>query len=78
MRITVRRGETEWDIVVRALDKQRRPAQQAMQLYEETPESQARRMENAERRKLQQTRPQRGSGRPTKKDRRQIGDITGR
>ncbi len=37
--ITVRRGPYEWVVIVRALGKQRGPASQAQQLYEETEES---------------------------------------
>ncbi len=65
-------GEVRWTIQVRALNELRRPASEAQQLYEETPESQARRNAQKDARKLA---PVPGSdlrGRPTKKARRQI------
>lgn len=65
-------GEVRWTIQVRALNELRRPASEAQQLYEETPESQARRSAQKDARKLA---PVPGSdlrGRPTKKARRQI------
>ncbi|GHU05659.1 heat shock protein 15 [Betaproteobacteria bacterium] len=65
-------GPTRWTVIVRALNDQRRPAEEAQQLYEETSESRARRETVKENRRLA---PMLGSGlkgRPTKKDRRQI------
>jgi ribosome-associated heat shock protein Hsp15 len=61
--------------VVRALSRQRGPAPTAQALYEETPESVARREAEAAERKL---RPEPAltieQGRPTKRDRRQLAD----
>lgn len=71
-RLQIRAGEQDWDIVVMGLNEQRRPAPEARLLYQETPESQQRRLEAAELRKLA---PMPGSdqkGRPTKRDRRQL------
>jgi ribosome-associated heat shock protein Hsp15 len=65
-------GGALWTVVVRALNEQRRPAPEARQLYEETPESSERRAADSEARRLS---PAPGSdlrGRPTKKARRQI------
>ncbi|WP_076602283.1 RNA-binding S4 domain-containing protein [Aromatoleum tolulyticum] len=65
-------GGTQWTVVVRGLNEQRRPAVEAQQLYEETPESSARRASEKEERRLA---PVPGSdlhGRPTKKARRQM------
>jgi len=65
-------GDTTWTVVVRDLNEQRRPAPEARQLYEETPESSERRAADQEARRLA---PVPGSdlrGRPTKKARRQI------
>ena len=65
-------GNVRWTIVVRGINEQRRPASEAQQLYEETPESQARRAAIRENLRLA---PPPGSdlhGRPTKKARRQI------
>ncbi|NMG44969.1 RNA-binding S4 domain-containing protein [Aromatoleum toluvorans] len=65
-------GGTQWTVIVRGLNEQRRPAVEAQQLYEETPESSARRAAEKEDRRLA---PVPGSdlrGRPTKKARRQM------
>lgn len=65
-------GGAHWTVTVRGLNEQRRPAVEAQQLYEETPESSARRALEKEERQLA---PVPGSdlrGRPTKKARRQM------
>lgn len=43
--LTVNKEQYSWDIVVTGLNNQRRPAQEAALLYEETPESKAKRHE---------------------------------
>ncbi|MCC4117878.1 RNA-binding S4 domain-containing protein [Aromatoleum toluclasticum] len=65
-------GGAQWTVIVRGLNEQRRPAVEAQQLYEETPESSTRRAAEKEERRLA---PVPGSdlhGRPTKKARRQM------
>ena len=60
-------GEQRWSVVVRGVNTQRRPAPEARQLYEETPASTARRLQQQEIRRLA---PMPGAdlkGRPTKK-----------
>ena len=60
-------GEQRWSVVVRGVNAQRRPALEARQLYEETPASAARRVQQQEIRRLA---PMPGAdlkGRPTKK-----------
>ena len=60
-------GEQRWSVVVRGGNAQRRPAPEARQLYEETPASAARRLQQQEIRRLA---PMPGAdlkGRPTKK-----------
>lgn len=60
-------GEQRWSVVVRGVNAQRRPAPEARQLYEETPASAARRLQQQELRRLA---PMPGAdlkGRPTKK-----------
>ena len=60
-------GEQRWSVVVRGVNAQRRPAPEARQLYEETPASAARRLQQQEIRRLA---PMPGAdlkGRPTKK-----------
>ncbi len=60
-------GEQRWSVVVRGVNAQRRPAPEARLLYEETPASTARRLQQQEIRRLA---PMPGAdlkGRPTKK-----------
>lgn len=67
----------KWTVIVRGLNAQRRPAPEARQLYEETPESSESRAKMAE---LQRLAPMPGAeikGRPTKRDRRQIKRFSG-
>lgn len=70
-RIEITRGEESIEVEVQALSQQRGPAPQAQLLYTETPASQERR---AIARELRQLAPkaERGSGRPTKKERREM------
>lgn len=65
-------GDMRWTVIVHALDAQRRPAPQARLLYEETPESQARRTQALALRKLAPTPGAERKGRPTKRDARRI------
>lgn len=69
-RLAVRRGPVEWQVVIRAVARQRRPASEAALLYEETAESIARREREAERRKLEAGARRARLGRPTKRERR--------
>ncbi|MDK9704260.1 MAG: RNA-binding S4 domain-containing protein [Sulfuritalea sp.] len=68
-------GELRWTVLVRGVSAQRRPAPEARQLYEETAESEARRLRQEEIRRLA---PMPGAGlkgRPTKKAGRLIRSI---
>ncbi|GAB3379747.1 RNA-binding S4 domain-containing protein [Azotobacter armeniacus] len=69
--LTIRTGFDERAVVIRALSAVRRGAPEAQQLYEETAESQARREEAAALRKAGALGLE-TSGRPSKKQRRQI------
>ena len=70
-RVHLHAGEQDWDVVVKGLNEQRRPAPEARQLYEETEESTRRRAEAAELRRLAPGFGADHKGRPTKRDRRQ-------
>lgn len=74
-RLTIRRGMMQWVVVVQGLNRERRPAREAALLYEETPESRAARSGEEERRRQAQARRDRGLGRPTKRDRRELDRI---
>ena len=70
--LMVRRGEEPLEVVVKAISAVRRGALEAALLYEETPASQAKRAELALCSKAQFGIRERGEGRPTKRQRRQI------
>lgn len=68
-------GEQRWTLQVRGIGLQRRPAAEARLLYEETAESQARREQQAEMRRLAPMPGYALKGRPTKKDGRLLRRI---
>lgn len=70
-RIEVQRGELVTTVVIRAVAEQRRPAPEAVLLYEETPESAAARTEYQARRRDAAAGRFERLGRPTKQDRRE-------
>jgi ribosome-associated heat shock protein Hsp15 len=72
-------GQTRRVVVVRGVSARRGPAKEAVQLYEETPDSIAARELAAEQRRLQSPPPGANLGmRPTKRDRRRLDDARGR
>jgi len=75
--IHIRRKELEMEVVVRRLSIQRKGAPEAALLYEETAESAARRQEAALTREAEHARRERGAGRPTKRQLRDIRKFTG-
>lgn len=75
--IHIRRKELEIEVVVRGLSIQRKGAPEAALLYEETAESAARRQEAAVTREAEHARRERGAGRPTKRQLRDIRKFTG-
>ena len=76
-RLEVHVGDTVWTLTVCMLSMQRGPAPVAQQLYEETPDSAARRQQQAGERKLTPSPAAGIRGRPTKRDRRQIHRFIG-
>ena len=77
-RLEVRQGLDLKTVIVRGLSDRRGPAPVARQLYEETAESIAARERAAEQRRLANAHRQRGQGRPSKRERRQIHSFTGK
>ena len=72
-RLTIHRGPQVWELDVVELNDQRRPAREAQALYEETPESQARREAESERRRAERAVADSApSRRPDKRERRKI------
>lgn len=74
-RLIVRNGPYAWEITVLQLSERRGPATQAQQLYEESAESRQRREQLAAAIKIERQANPFQRGRPTKRDRRQLGKL---
>lgn len=74
--LRIRKGNQEWEVLVKGITSQRRPASEACLLYEETAESQERRQRFAEQRHLEELAQPRMHGRPNKRDRRLLRRFT--
>jgi len=72
-RLDIQIGEQRLQVVIRALSSQRGPASIARELYQETADSIARRERRTEHRAAEPA--QSIKGRPTKRDRRELGKI---
>jgi ribosome-associated heat shock protein Hsp15 len=74
MRLTITKDNLHWDIMIVALSAQRRPAKEAALLYEEDPESHAKRQQQIiDEREMRALMPNNGPDhRPNKKQRRMI------
>lgn len=77
-RLTIRRGQDEYELEVLALSDKRGPAALAQQLYVEDEQSRRRREHQAEERRLHAAAEPRPAKRPDKKGRRQIIRFTNR
>lgn len=77
MLLRITRGDEVMEVTVRGLSLQRRGAPEAVLLYEETAESLQQRTAAAELRKLDYGVRDRGEGRPTKRQRREINRFFG-
>lgn len=75
-RVSVRVGELEWQVRVKGLSEKRGPAPEARKLYEETAESRAERERRIELRRFSAEPAAEIRGRPTKRDRRRLEDLT--
>jgi ribosome-associated heat shock protein Hsp15 len=71
-RLRVHKGELEWDIEIKRISKQRRPASEAALLYEETEESRLRRQEKVHERREAGSLGPRPATKPNKRDRRRL------
>lgn len=71
-KIRIRRGAFEYVLTIRALCKARKPAREAVLLYEESPDSVRKREALAEQIKLNEMISPRTHGRPTKRARREL------
>lgn len=75
--VNIHAGEQDWEVVVRGLNEQRRPAPEARQLYEETPQGRQRREQAQALRKLAPVPGEDAKGRPTKRARRDMERFRG-
>ncbi|NBQ85412.1 MAG: RNA-binding protein [Methylophilaceae bacterium] len=75
--IHIRRKELEMEVVVQALSVTRKGAPEAALLYEETAASLSKRENLAVTKETDHARRERGAGRPTKRQRRDIKKFTG-
>jgi ribosome-associated heat shock protein Hsp15 len=74
--VSVRVGDFAWRIQVKSLSERRGPASEARKLYDETAESRAERERRVQLRRLS-AEPAAGiKGRPTKRDRRRLDELT--
>lgn len=76
-RLRIRRGAEEMEVIVQGLSVQRKGAPEAALLYAETAESQARRENARVTRENAHAQRERGMGRPTKRQMRDIRKFTG-
>jgi ribosome-associated heat shock protein Hsp15 len=74
--LSVRSGESDWKITVRALSERRGPSVQAKLLFEETDPSRKERERRMDVRRYSPEPAASIKGRPTKKDRRDLDDWT--
>lgn len=73
--VTVRKGDLQWIVSVKALSERRGPAAEAQKLYEETPQSRAEREKKIELRRFSTEPAATLKGRPTKRDRRRLEEL---
>lgn len=76
-KLRIRAGDQDWEVVVAGFNEQRRPAEEARLLYRETAPSAEQRARQAELRRLAPAPQPDRKGRPTKRDRRQLGQLRG-
>lgn len=78
-RLTIHKESLEWQIEVRELPKQRRPASEAVLFYHEDEASKLKRQQQIEeQRLLRAAAPRPAQGKPSKRDRRMIHSFTGK
>ncbi|HEY5801165.1 MAG TPA: S4 domain-containing protein [Burkholderiaceae bacterium] len=75
-KIEIDNGSDEWTVLVEGISDVRGSAPVAQRLYSETPDSIARREQRKERNKLFREPAEAFKGRPTKRDRRQMDNLS--
>lgn len=77
--LQIHKGELEWNVTVKVLPKQRRPASEAKEFYEERDESINKREKLiADQRLERAAAPRPTAGKPSKRDRRMMQKFTGK
>jgi ribosome-associated heat shock protein Hsp15 len=76
--LNIRTGSLERTVIVRALSERRGPAREAAGLFEETPESIRAREALVERKRMDRMAQPRSEGRPDKRQRRRLREMTGK
>ncbi|RDK10257.1 RNA-binding S4 domain-containing protein [Cupriavidus lacunae] len=76
-KVVLEAHQQRWELVVKGIAPARGPAPVAQTLYQESAESQSRRLADAERRRLEPEPSAQIQGRPTKRDRRRIDHLKG-
>ena len=71
-RVQIRKGATEFEVIIEGLSEKRRSAAEAQMLYTETEASAEKREENAWRRRMMQAAEHPPARRPNKKQRREL------
>lgn len=74
--LLLRKGDLEWQVIVRLMSERRGPAEEAMKLYEETAQSRAERERRMDLRRWGARPGAALKGRPTKRDRRRLDHLT--
>ena len=74
--VVVRVGDWRWEVKVKALSDKRGPAEEARELYDETEASRAERERRGDLRRWGAEPASTLKGRPTKRDRRRLDDLT--
>jgi len=74
--LVIHKGSLQWDLVVRGISRQRRPASEAVLLYEESEESRLHRQALVRERRERGASAPEASGRPNKRERRMIHRFT--
>lgn len=77
-RLEIQRGDTLFEVFVEKINKQRRPASEAQQLYRETEESLKHRLAELDRKKLEAHSRTQRERRPDKRQRRKLMEIKSR
>lgn len=77
-KLSIHKGQLEWQVEVKAISKQRRPASEAALLFEEDEQSRLKRQELVQERRTAGPSLRVEGGRPTKRDRRRLSELTGK